>query len=157
MINLDKFVPLDVADKKKKRGGRKGALTMICSEKNGKRLMLSAELVETLDLGEEQSVQMGFIGKKLVLAKTLPGEANRFELKKAGKKYAIYSSDLVHEISIVQEISFERTVSYTWYKPVIDETFKFEMFFTESGYFASELWRNECERMISAALKYKTE
>ena len=122
MLNLDKFVLLDVADKEKKRGGRKGALTMICSEKNGKRLMLSAELVETLDLGEEQSVQMGFIGKKLVLAKTLPGEANRFELKKAGKKYAIYSSDLVHEISRVQEISFERTVSFTWYKPVIDET-----------------------------------
>ena len=45
MLNLDEFSPLDVANGEKKRGGRKGALTRICSEKNGKRLLLSAELV----------------------------------------------------------------------------------------------------------------
>ena len=121
MLNLDEFSPLDVANGEKKRGGRKGALTMICSEKNGKRLLLSAELVETLDLGEGHSLRMGFIGKKLVLAKKLPGEADCFELKKAGKKYAIYSSELVHEISRVQGISFERKVSFTWYSPIVDE------------------------------------
>lgn len=122
MLCMDEFMPLNVADKSnKKRGGRKGALTMICSEKNGKRLLLSVELVETLDLGEDRSLQMGFIGKKLVLAKKLPGEANCFELKKAGKKYAIYSSELVHEISRVQGISFQERVSYTWYSPIVDE------------------------------------
>lgn len=123
MINLDAFRPLDVANKaNQKRGGRKGVLTMICSEKNGKRLMLSAELLKTLDLGEERTLQIGFIEKKLVLAKKLPGENNSFELKKAGKKFAIYSAELVREISRVQGISFEESVSFTWYKPVVDET-----------------------------------
>ena len=123
MINLDTFRPLDVANKaNQKRGGKKGSLTMICPKKNGKRLLLSAELLKTLDLGEERTLQIGFIEKKLVLAKKLPGENNSFELKKAGEKYAIYSAELVHEISRVQEISFEGTVSFTWYKPVVDET-----------------------------------
>ena len=122
MLNLDEFMPLDLADKKNKnRGGKKGALTMICSDKNGKRLLLSAELVETLDIREDFHLQMGFIGKKLILAKKLPGEANRFELKKAGKKYAIYSSELVREISRVQGISFKGNVSFTWYSPSVDE------------------------------------
>ena len=123
MINLDTFRPLDVANKaNQKIGGKKGSLTMICPKKNGNRLLLSAELLKTLDLGEERTLQIGFIEKKLVLAKKLPGENNSFELKKAGKKYAIYSAELVHEISRVQEISFEGTVSFTWYKPVVDET-----------------------------------
>lgn len=122
MLCMDEFMPLNVADKSNKnRGGRKGALTMICSEKNGKRLLLSEQLLETLNLGEEHSVQVGFIGKKLVLAKKLPGENNRFELKKAGKKYVIYSSELVREIGRVQEISFEEKVSFTWYSPTVDE------------------------------------
>ena len=88
MINLDAFRPLDVANKaNQKRGGKKGSLTMICSKNNGKRLLLSAELLKTLDLGEDHIVQAGFIEKKLVLAKKLPGETNFFKLRKAGKKY----------------------------------------------------------------------
>ena len=123
MINLDAFRPLDVANKaNQKRGGKKGSLTMICSHNNGKRLLLSAELLKTLDLGEDHIVQAGFIEKKLVLAKKLPGETNFFKLRKAGKKFVIYSSELVHEIRKMQEISFEGTVSHTWYKPIVDET-----------------------------------
>lgn len=121
-MNLDTFLPLDVADKEnKKRGGRKGALTMICSEKNGKRLMLSAELVETLDLGDKHIVQMGFDGDKLVIAKKLPGEKNYFELKKSGRKYVIYSAEAVNKITEVQKLSFEKHVSFTWYEPEVDE------------------------------------
>lgn len=122
MVNLDKFTPLDVASKSnKKRGGRKGALTMICSKKNGKRLMLSAELLETLNLEEDLTLQMGFIEETLVMAKKLPGENNRFVLKKSGKKYAIYSAEAVRKISSVQGLSFEKKVSFTWYMPVVDE------------------------------------
>lgn len=121
-MNLDTFMPLDVADQEnKKRGGRKGALTMICSAKNGRRLMLSAELVETLDLSDKSTVQMGFVGDKLVIAKKLPGENNYFALKKSGKKFAIYSSEAVNEISRVQQLSFDGRVSFTWYEPEVDE------------------------------------
>lgn len=121
-MDLHDFVPLDVADKEKKKGGgKKGALTMICSKKNGKRLLLSAEVVETLDLGDERIVRMGFKGKKLVMSKKLPGESNYFSLKKSGKKHAIYSAEAVKEISRVQQLSFDDGVSFTWYEPEVDE------------------------------------
>ena len=121
-MDLHDCVPLDVADKEKKKGGgKKGALTMICSKKNGKRLLLSAEVVETLDLGDERIVRMGFKGKKLVMSKKLPGESNYFSLKKSGKKYAIYSAEAVKEISRVQQLSFDDGVSFTWYEPEVDE------------------------------------
>ncbi|QDW75406.1 hypothetical protein FND36_15925 [Lachnospiraceae bacterium KGMB03038] len=121
-MDLHDFVPLDVADKEKKKGGgKKGALTMICSKKNGKRLLLSAEVVETLDLGDERIVRMGFKGKKLVMSKKLPGESNYFSLKKSGKKFAIYSAEAVNEISRVQQLLFDDRVSFTWYEPEVDE------------------------------------
>lgn len=121
-MDLHNFVPLDVADKEKKKGGgKKGALTMICSKKNGKRLLLSAEVVETLDLGDERIVRMGFKGKKLVMSKKLPGESNYFSLKKSGKKFAIYSAEAVNEISRVQQLLFDDRVSFTWYEPEVDE------------------------------------
>lgn len=121
-MDLHDFVPLDVADKERKKGGgKKGALTMICSKKNGKRLLLSAEVVETLDLGDERIVRMGFKGKKLVMSKKLPGESNYFSLKKSGKKFAIYSAEAVNEISRVQQLLFDDRVSFTWYEPEVDE------------------------------------
>ncbi len=121
-MDLHDFVPLDVADKEKKKGGgKKGALTMICSKKNGKRPLLSAEVVETLDLGDERIVRMGFKGKKLVMSKKLPGESNYFSLKKSGKKFAIYSAEAVNEISRVQQLLFDDRVSFTWYEPEVDE------------------------------------
>ena len=121
-MDLHDFVPLDVADKEKKKGGgKKSALTMICSKKNGKRLLLSAEVVETLDLGDERIVRMGFKGKKLVMSKKLPGESNYFSLKKSGKKFAIYSAEAVNEISRVQQLLFDDRVSFTWYEPEVDE------------------------------------
>ncbi len=118
-MDLGKFTPLDVADKeKKKRGGRKGALTIICS-KNGNRLMISKELAEILDL--TSAVKMGFIDKDLVLGKCLPGNSNEFSLKKQGEKLIVYSAEAVRLIAQTQQISFENCVSFTWYEPLLDD------------------------------------
>lgn len=118
MINFTNFNPVTIT-KANKKGGRKGSLTIICSLKNGKRLMISEELANTLQLTD--SVKIGFINDTLVLGKHLPGEHNTFMLKKLGKKYVIYSSELIMTIAEKQKISFENKVSYTWYKPIVDE------------------------------------
>ena len=119
MIDTKNFQPLNVEETgNKKHGGRKGVLTLICS-KNGNRLMISKELAETLDLAD--TVKIGFIGENLVLGKHLPGDSNEFSLKKQGKKLIVYSAEAVRLIAQTQEISFENGVSFTWYKPKVDE------------------------------------
>lgn len=119
MFSTEGFIPLNNLEKDRKRGGKKGSLTMICSAKNGKRLLVSAELVETLKLAD--TVKIGFIDNTLVLGKHLPGENNTFRLKKLGKKLVVYSSELVRTIAEKQSINFENKVSHTWYKSFVEE------------------------------------
>ena len=119
MLDTKNFQPLNVEKNgNKKHGGRKGVLTLICS-KNGKRLMISKELAETLDLVD--TVKIGFINDQLVLGKQLPGESNLFSLKKQGEKLIIYSAEVVRLIAQTQKLFFENRVSFTWYEPEVDE------------------------------------
>lgn len=120
MQDLDKFVPLVVEKSYKKGGGRRGSLTIICSKKNGKRLVLSPELLDMLEL-KDNVVQLGFIGKALLLGSKLPGTGTNFELKRQGKKAVLYSAEVVRVIAQMQKIPFENHVSFTWYKPKVDE------------------------------------
>lgn len=119
MIDMNQFVP---ADKSVTRGGKnskKGSLTIINSAKNSKRLIISEDVAETLGLKE--TVKVGFLGKQLLLGKTVPGENNEYKLKQQGKKKVVYSSELVSLITEYQEINFSDTVSHTWYSPTVDE------------------------------------
>lgn len=119
MMDMKNFIP---AEKTVTRGGKnrkKGSMTMICSEKNGKRLMISENLADTLRL--KDMVKIGFIGKELLLGITLPGERNEYKLKRQGKKLVIYSSELISLIAECQGINFKDKVSHTWYKAKIDE------------------------------------
>lgn len=119
MIDVSKFSAVEVEISKRHQGGQKGSLTMICSKENGKRLMLSEELAETLGLSG--TVRIGFIGNQLVLGKKLPGDGNEFSLKEQGKKLIIYSAELVRIIAEKQQIVFGKRVSHTWYKPIVDD------------------------------------
>ena len=119
MVNMEQFIP---ADKSVTRGGKnrkKGSLTIINSAKNGKRLIISEDVVETLELKE--TVKIGFIGKQLLLGTTLPGEKNEYELKRQGKKAIVYSAELISLITEHQGINFADRVSHTWYHPILEE------------------------------------
>lgn len=118
-MEMNNFLPLNVTERCKTRGNSKGSLTMICSNKNGKRLIISEELAQILEL--DGSVQIGFVEDNLVLGKHLPGDGNGFLLKRQGKKPVIYSAELVHAIAEKQQIDFANTVSHTWYNPIMDE------------------------------------
>lgn len=118
-MQKEEFIPLYVEKTTLRRSGRKGSLTMICSAKHGKRLMLSEELAETLELSG--TVQIGFIGNQLVMGKHLPGNGSEFQLRRQGKKLIIYSAELIHIIAERQQIDFTDTVSHTWYTPIVDE------------------------------------
>ena len=122
MFNPDKFTPVSVDNHNAKRkGGGEGALTIINTQNNGKRLMLSEKLVKTLEIEGDKKLQVGFVEKALVLGKKLPGSGSQFELKRLGKKYVIYCAELIRQISNIQGLSFEKGVSYTWYSPSVDE------------------------------------
>lgn len=119
MVNMEQFIP---ADKSVTRGGKnrkKGSLTIINSANNGRRLIISEDVVEILKLKE--TVKIGFIGKQLLLGTTLPGEKNEYELRKQGKKKVVYSAELISLITEYQGINFANAVSHTWYSPSVDE------------------------------------
>ena len=64
-----------------------------------------------------------------------------------------FSGEYKIEIFQTKSMSFFQKLG----KPVVDETFPFEKFFTESGYFVVSDWRKECDRMIAVALKPKSD
>ena len=121
MFDKELFQPLNNSDGGNKVGTRKkGLLTLINSRKNGKRLVLSQQLIEMLELPDD-NIQLGFMKKVLVLGRKLPKVESSFKLKYQGKKAIIYSTEIVHEITEHQEIDFTSRVSHTWYKPIVEE------------------------------------
>lgn len=120
MKAIQNFTPLNVATTSRKRGGgKKGSLTMINS-KNGKRLEFSNELIETLDINDN-TVQIGFSDNIVIFGTNLPGTDNRFVFRGSEKQKIIYCTAAVEEITRVQDIHFGDGVSFTWYKPIVDE------------------------------------
>lgn len=119
MVDMTNFIPADQSVTRGGKSRKKGSMTIICSAKNGKRLTISENLADILHL--KDTVKIGFIGKQLLLGTSLPGEKNEYELKQLGKKFVVYSSELISLIAERQGIDFTNRVSHTWYKPIVDE------------------------------------
>ncbi len=121
MFDKELFQPLNNSNEGNKAGTRKkGLLTLVNSRKNGKRLMLSQQLEEMLELPDD-NIELGFMETALVLGRKLPKVEKSFELKHQGKKAVIYSAKAVREIAQHQKIDFTDRVSHTWYKPIVEE------------------------------------
>ncbi|MDR7871335.1 MAG: hypothetical protein RIN55_10765 [Tissierellaceae bacterium] len=74
-----------------------GKITIINSENNGKRITIAREPIE--ELGNPNSLQIGFLEDSLVIGPKLPENEISYNLRKSGAKSVIYSSDLVKEIT----------------------------------------------------------
>jgi hypothetical protein len=95
------------------RKGEAGALSLVNSNKNGKRLTISKDCWGHLDNAE--NVQISFSDSQIAIAKELPGNENFFNVKPYGTKGVIYSKNLVHEITDLFELDFSNKVSITFY------------------------------------------
>jgi len=110
----NKFNIIKPKSRNKARGSKsaKGVCTVISSQKNGKRVTLSKEIMELLN--NPASIEIGFTKDGIVVATELPENGEEFSLGKIGNKGVIYSSQLVEEITELFHLDFQDRVSITF-------------------------------------------
>lgn len=116
------------AEYKAKTRSGKGALTLVNSEKNGKRAMVSKEVLELI--GDTSEIEIGITDEGIAIAKKLPQNGTKFSLKRVGNKGAIYSSSLVNELTEAFDLDFSDRVSITFTDAeeiLIDDTIAIEI------------------------------
>lgn len=89
-----------------------GAMTIVNSKDNGKRITISKGSMEYI--GNPESVEIGFTEDGIVIGDKLPENGERFTLRKVGSKAVIYSAQLVKEITELFELDFSNRVSITF-------------------------------------------
>lgn len=89
----------------------KGVLTVVNSQKNGKRVTLSKEIFEKLN--EPTSVLVGIYDTKLFITKVDLKSAITGSVCIIGKSRNIYSSDLVFKVTELFNLDFSERVSLT--------------------------------------------
>jgi hypothetical protein len=109
-VDLSSFCPSSSSGTNA-RTGEAGALSIVNSEKNGKRITLSREVTEKLN--DPETVQFSFSERQILIAEELPNHNNRFTVKKHGARGVIYSSSLVQEITERFKLDFSNRVSIT--------------------------------------------
>ena len=107
------FRPMQSEQTTKKNGTRDGIMSVIFSESNGKRLLFSKEIVDTLCVDDE--IYISNNGTSIMLcADPMSGNGNPFILKDyAGGRKVLYCSDLVKEVSEILNLDFTDCVCNT--------------------------------------------
>lgn len=115
-MHLNDIVPVRTRQNRKMNQG--GYLTIVNSEKNGKRLEVLMPLTEML--GIETEIKIGFYGTSIVISSASNSlKWPIFSLKTVGKKKVIYSASLVNEVTERLGLDFslndgqQKRVSYT--------------------------------------------
>ncbi len=112
---MEKLLSFGVEDTAPRSNHAKGYCTLVCSSKNGKRLVFSKNLSETLEL--EDMVKVAFDGKGgLWVGRDLPGITESFHLKDStSEKKVIYRASLIQKIIKELKIDLAEKVSVTFY------------------------------------------
>lgn len=119
MFDVKKFVPLCLMQRTTIRTRGKGMLTVISSKNNGKRILLSASLIETLKI--KDFIKLGFIDDVLVVGIDLPGEENQYQLRVQGNKRVLYSAPVVSKIAEHMHLDFSDRTCYTFCDVQLEE------------------------------------
>lgn len=92
--------------------GEAGYITIVNSQKNGKRVLLAKEVVEKLGLTDK--VFIFTLEDKIAFSKNnIQGVGKEFRLKESGGRKVIYCSSLVDEIKYFFSLDFTNRVCYT--------------------------------------------
>lgn len=112
-VDLEGFIP-SICKGTRKAMSKAGVLTIVNSKKNGKRVILSKELMQELD--EPKEVQISYGSDAIAIGSNIFGNDNYFTLKPQKTKSVIYSSELVNEITELYDLKFGDIVSQTFYQ-----------------------------------------
>lgn len=89
-----------------------GAITIINSKDNGKRITFSKCSMEYI--GNPESIEVGFTEDGIVFGDRLPENGERFKIRRTNNKAVIYSAQLVKEITELFELDYSNKVSITF-------------------------------------------
>ncbi|MUT64928.1 hypothetical protein [Paenibacillus sp. NEAU-GSW1] len=87
-------------------------LTVVNTERHGKRVVIAQEVIEKI--GSPSTVQIAFNGDGIVICKNLGLDDNHFHLRTSRKNFAIYSKELVHEITENYKLDFTGGTSVSY-------------------------------------------
>lgn len=95
-----------------------GVVTVINSERNGKRIEICNSVMTAL--GNPPTLNVGFIEGTMVMGESLPNCNNDYTLRQQGKKAVIYNAGLVQEVTEHFNLDFSngrvsRTLPYVDY------------------------------------------
>lgn len=96
-----------------KRFGEAGVMSVVNS-KNGTRVSWAKQLYQ--ELGQPESIQIGFQKGELIVGATLGEGFTDYPLTQQGAKQIIYNKQLVHQITDAFELDFEDRSSITFYE-----------------------------------------
>lgn len=98
-----------------RHSGRKvnpNSVLTVVKHKSGTRLTFSSEVIQKI--GATENVQVALNPEGIAIGLGLPGDENYFPLKISGKKFNIYSSQLVNEISTAFSLDFSNVSSISF-------------------------------------------
>lgn len=94
--------------------GEAGVLSIVNSDKNGRRITISKEVLAKL--GYPAVVQISFTETAIAIGEELPSNDNYFNVRKYGAKGVIYSTHLVQEVVEKFDLDYSNRVSITFHK-----------------------------------------
>ena len=110
-LELDLFLPSMSTPVSKVTSVSKGLVSIIYA-KTGKRITFDSSLIE--DLGLDETLQVGYDHKQLLLGVNLSPQYKNRKLKKQGKKYVLYDSALIQELIQNFNLDYSGVTSQTF-------------------------------------------
>lgn len=123
MVNeLQGFSFLEAENTSKSHKAGKGVATLVNAQRTGcgQRLVLSAQLINDLEILDTVQILISNDGKSLLLGTNISDKATNYKLRLLNKdkpqgRKTLYNSAVVNEITHKMNLSFEDTVSVTFY------------------------------------------
>lgn len=91
---------------------KKGAVTVVSTKGNGKRVAIDQEVINKI--GSPERVQIALNDVAIAIGERVTPDDNYFNLRKAVNKAVIYSSQLVAELTEAFELDFTKTTSISF-------------------------------------------
>lgn len=121
-MELTGFSFLEAENTNKAHKAGKGVATLVNAQRKkcGQRLVISAQLVNDLEIVDTVQILISNDGKSLLLGKNISEKATNYKTLLLNKdnpngRRVLYNSAVVKEITRKMNLSFEETVSVTFY------------------------------------------
>ena len=116
---IKNHTPSKARQKSKSSKGGFGLISVVKSGSNGKRIEFRNDIAESIGIVDRVSVLYNETSI-VFFVPNLEDDITQFNVRTSGKKYVVYSSQLVEEIAEFLELNFDTTVCHTLCKGSID-------------------------------------